>query len=228
MKHALVIGLLRLERSHVDREAVLHIRLEQSLVGFVDLLDGDDFHVGGKVVLPAEVEHLLGFGDAADARTGEAAAAQDQAERGNRQRLLRGADERDVAIAPQQIEVSVYVVIGGDSVENEVEAAGVFLHLVRVLRNDDLVRSEPGCVFLLLRRSREDDNVRSERVRNLHAHVPESSRPTTPTFLPLLTPQWRIGEYVVIPAQSKGAAPAGSRFEGTRRTNLWSTTMRSE
>ena len=48
--------------------------LKQPLVGFVDLLDRDDFDIGGDVVLPAEVEHLLGFGDAADGRTGEAAA----------------------------------------------------------------------------------------------------------------------------------------------------------
>ena len=66
---------LRFERSHVDGEAVLHIGLEQSLVGFVDLLDGDDFDIGGDVVLAAKVEHLLGFGDAADGRAGETAAA---------------------------------------------------------------------------------------------------------------------------------------------------------
>jgi hypothetical protein len=59
---------LRFERSHVDGKAVLHIGLEQSIVGFVDLLDRDDFDLGGDVVLPAEIEHLLSFGDAADAR----------------------------------------------------------------------------------------------------------------------------------------------------------------
>ena len=60
--------LLTFERSHVDGEAVLHIRLEQSLVGFVDLLDRDDFNIGGDVVLAAKIEHLLSFGDAADVR----------------------------------------------------------------------------------------------------------------------------------------------------------------
>jgi hypothetical protein len=59
---------LRFERTHVDRKAVLHIGLEQSIVGFVDLLDRDDFDIGGDVVLRAEIEHLLSFGDAADAR----------------------------------------------------------------------------------------------------------------------------------------------------------------
>src|SRR5439155_26345683 len=57
---------------------------------------------------------------------------------------------------------------------------------------------------------------------------PSPPRPTTPTFLPLPTPQWRIGEYVVIPAQRSGAAPATFRFEGTRRTKCSSTTMLAE
>src|ERR1022692_4399432 len=64
--------LLRSERSHINREAVLHIGLEQSLVGFVDLLDGDDFDIGGVVMCRAKAEHLLGLRDAADVRTGEA------------------------------------------------------------------------------------------------------------------------------------------------------------
>ena len=101
-------------------------------------------------MLPAEVEHLLGFGDTADGRTREAAATHNQAECGYVERLLRRADEGDVAVAAQQIDVSVDVVIGSDSVEDEVEAAGVLLHLVRIARDDDLVCSEAKCVFLLV------------------------------------------------------------------------------
>src|SRR6476660_599162 len=56
--------LLRLERRHVDGEAVFHIGLEQSPVSFVDLLNGDDFDISSDVVLAAEVEHVLGLGDA--------------------------------------------------------------------------------------------------------------------------------------------------------------------
>ena len=58
------LGLL--EAGHVDYEAVFYVALEETFVGFVDLLDGDDFDVAGDVVLAAEVEHLLGFFDAAD------------------------------------------------------------------------------------------------------------------------------------------------------------------
>jgi hypothetical protein len=53
-------------REAIEGGAVLHIRLEQSLVGFVDLLDGDDLDVGGDVMCPAKVEHLVGLDDAAD------------------------------------------------------------------------------------------------------------------------------------------------------------------
>ena len=125
--------------------------LSSLLVGFVDLLDGDDFDVGGDVVLAAEVEHLLGFGDAADGRAGETAAAHDQAEGRDGQRLLRRADEGDVAVAAEQVDVGVDVVIGGDGVEDEVEAAGVLLHLVGVAGDDDFVGTEAERVFLLAR-----------------------------------------------------------------------------
>src|ERR1017187_7533629 len=74
------LRLLRFKRSHIDREAVLHIGLEQSLVALVDLLDRDDFDVGGDVVCAAKIEHLLGLGDTADVRAGEIAATHDEAE----------------------------------------------------------------------------------------------------------------------------------------------------
>src|SRR4051794_21536401 len=86
---------LGLEARHVDREAVLDVRLEQPLVGLVDLLDGDDLDVGGDVVLAAEVEHLLRLRDAADVRAGYAAVAEDQPERREGERLCDPADERE-------------------------------------------------------------------------------------------------------------------------------------
>src|SRR5262249_13753267 len=63
---------------------------------------------------------------------------------------------------------------------------------------------------------------------NFTAMWPSPPSPTTPTFFPLRMRQWRIGEYVVIPAQRSGAAPAMSRFEGNRKTKCSSTTMPSE
>src|SRR5918995_1724930 len=43
-----------LQGSHVDDEAVLHVALEQALVGLVDLLSPDHFNVRGDVVLGTE------------------------------------------------------------------------------------------------------------------------------------------------------------------------------
>jgi hypothetical protein len=109
----------RFERSHIDGEAILHIGLEQSLIGFVNFMDGDDFDIGGDVVCAAKVEHVLSFGDAADGRAGEAAAAHDQAEGRDAQRLLRSADKSKVAFAAEQVDIGIDVVIGGNRIENE-------------------------------------------------------------------------------------------------------------
>ena len=94
-------------------------------------------------------EHLLGLADAADGRAGEAAAPEQETEGSDGERLLWRADEGDVAVAAEQVEIGVDVVIGGDRVENEVEAAGVLPHLVGVARHDDLVGAEAERVFLL-------------------------------------------------------------------------------
>jgi len=53
---------------------------------------------------------------------------------------------------------------------------------------------------------------------NLTAMCPSPPRPTTPTFCPLPTFQWRNGEYVVMPAQSSGATAGRSRLFGTFST----------
>ena len=120
--------LFRFKGCHIDTEAVLHLGLEQALVGFVDLLNGDDFNVCSDVVLTAKVEHFLGFGDAANVRAGETAASHNEAECQDIQGLLGCADEGDVAIEAEQVEISVDVVLGGDGVEDEIEAASVLLH----------------------------------------------------------------------------------------------------
>src|SRR5580698_1081516 len=51
--------LLLAQRSHVDREAVLHIRLHQPLVGLIHLLNRNHLNVRGNVVVSAEIQHLL-------------------------------------------------------------------------------------------------------------------------------------------------------------------------
>ena len=94
-----------------------------------------------------------------------------QAEGGDGEGLLGRADEGEVAVAAEQVDVGVDVVLGGDGVEDEVEAAGVLLHLVGVAGDDDLVGAEAERVLLLAGRGGEDDDVGAERVGELHAHV---------------------------------------------------------
>ena len=147
---SLAFRLLRFERSHIDGEAVLHIGLEHSLVGFVDLLDGDDFDIGSDAMCAAKIEHLLGLGDTADERAGEAAASEQKAEGCDGKRLRRRADEGKVAIAAEELDVRVNVVIGGDGVKDEVKAASVLLHLVGIAGNDDFVGAQAEPIFLLV------------------------------------------------------------------------------
>ena len=142
-------GLLRFERSHIDGEAVLHIGLEESVVGLVDLLDRDDFDIGSDVMGPAKFEHLLGFGDTANGRAGETTAPHDESKGRHTQGLLRCANKGDVAVATEQVHIGVDVVIGGDSIEDEVEATSVLLHLLAVAGNDDFVGPEAERVFFL-------------------------------------------------------------------------------
>src|ERR1700723_856863 len=66
-----------LQRSHVDHEAVFHVALEQAVVCFVDLLHFDHLDIRIDSLLGAEIEHLLGFGNAADGGAREAAPAND-------------------------------------------------------------------------------------------------------------------------------------------------------
>src|SRR5579864_6522552 len=54
------------QRRVIDHKAILHVALEQTFVGFIDLLNLDQLDVCRDSLIGAEVEHLLGFGDAAD------------------------------------------------------------------------------------------------------------------------------------------------------------------
>jgi hypothetical protein len=126
-------------------------------------------------MLAAEIEHFLGLGDAADERAGNATASEQQAEGGDGKRLRRRPDEGEVAVAAEQVDVSVYVVIGGDGVEYEVEAPGVLLHLVGIAGNDGFVGAEAERAFLLVWRSGEDDYMGSERLSKLHTHVAQAA-----------------------------------------------------
>ncbi len=55
------------QRLHINHKPVLHVAFEQALVSLVDLLNFDQFDIGGEAVIGAEIEHLLRFLNAADA-----------------------------------------------------------------------------------------------------------------------------------------------------------------
>ena len=136
-------------------------------------------------MLPAEVEHLLRLGEAADERAGEVPAGQEQVEDVHGLRVARRSDQDQRRVAPQESHQRVQVVVGGDGVEDHVEAGGVLRHRVRVLRDDDLVGAQPLAVADLALRRGEEDRVRAEGVGELHAHVPQPAEPDHAHLLPL-------------------------------------------
>src|SRR5204863_3513119 len=77
-----------LQRGIVDHEAILHVALQQAVIRFVDLLDTDFFDVRRDAVLAAEIQHLLGFADAANRRSRKISPADDDAERADGKRLF--------------------------------------------------------------------------------------------------------------------------------------------
>ena len=75
--------------------------------------------------------------------------------------------------------------IRGDGVEDEIEAALVLLHLVRIARDNDFVGAEAERVLLLVRRRREDDDVGFERVSKFYGHVTEPAETNHADFFAL-------------------------------------------
>lgn len=125
-------------------------------------------------MLPAEIEHVLGFGDTADGGAGETAPTHNQTECRDGERFFRRTDEGDVAITAEEFDVGVNVVIGRDSVEDEVETAVLLFHLIGVTGDDDFVSPETERVFLFVWHRGEDNNVGSERISKLYGHVAQS------------------------------------------------------
>jgi hypothetical protein len=96
-----------LQRSHVNDEAIFYVALEEALVRCIDLLSANQFDIGGNIVLGAEVEHLLGLTDAADAGSGELSPFHQQAEDRDGQRLFRRADQSHGSVPLQQIDIGI-------------------------------------------------------------------------------------------------------------------------
>ncbi len=63
--------------------------------------------------------------------------------------------------------IGVDVVIGGNGVDDEIEAAGVLFHLVGIAGDDSFISAEAERVLLLVRRGGKHHDVGSERVAEL-------------------------------------------------------------
>lgn len=58
---------LRRQRRHINHEAVFHIAFQHTFVSVVNVRHADHFDVRTDVMFGAEIEHFLGFCNAADA-----------------------------------------------------------------------------------------------------------------------------------------------------------------
>jgi hypothetical protein len=56
----------RLQRSHVDHEAILDVLVEHALPGLIDLLNGNYLNVSRESMLGAEIQHFLSLCNAPD------------------------------------------------------------------------------------------------------------------------------------------------------------------
>src|ERR1035441_6144548 len=62
------------------------------------------------------------------------------------------------------------------SIQDEVEAAGVLVHLVRIPGDNDLVCAKAGCVLFLGRGRGENHDLRAESAGKFHAHVAQATK----------------------------------------------------
>ena len=72
---------------------------------------------------------------------------------------------------------------GGNRIQDEVETAGVLVHLVGVAREDDLMRAKAECVVFLGGRSRENHDVRAKGPGEFNTHVPKTTETDNANFL---------------------------------------------
>jgi hypothetical protein len=170
------------EGGHVNDEAEFHVVLQEAVVGFVNLLDGDEFDVAGDVMVAAKIEHFLRFANAADERAGELPASGKEVENVNGQGLGWRANLGQGSVPFQQREVGIDVVLRRNGVENEMEAVEVFFHLVLIAGDNDLVRAELQGILRFARRSGEQHHMSAKCVRKFHPHVTQAAQADNSDF----------------------------------------------
>lgn len=117
----LLLASLIFEGCHVDDEAVADVAFFHSCEGFVDVFDVDELDIGDDVVLCAEVEHLLCFGEATGTGAGDGFVSGEQGEWGYVVGFGGGADADVGSVCFEEWEVLIDVVCGRYGIEYEVE-----------------------------------------------------------------------------------------------------------
>src|SRR5207237_8729403 len=118
------------QRSRLDNEAIFDIASHNAFVRFVDIIDVDLLDVAGDAAIGAEIEHLLGLGDSANERPRETMTPADQTKSAERHRFGWRAEQAKCAVALEQIQIRVEVVLGRDGVENKIESLRTRVHRV--------------------------------------------------------------------------------------------------
>ena len=126
-------------------------------------------------MLGTEIQHFLGFGNAADKRAGKAFTTEQQREGRNLERGFRCTDQSNVTVTAKHVDVGVDVVIGGDGVEDEIERPCVSPHLFGIGGNNYLVGTQTDCIFFLIWGGCKDHYVCAEGTGKLDPHVPEAA-----------------------------------------------------
>ena len=146
-------------------------------------------------MLGAVVEHLLRLANAADERSGKAAPAIDQPTGWQLGGLIGQAHQGHGGVAPQKVQVGQVVVGCAHRVQDEVKAASVFLHVRRIVGEDNIIGAQAAGIGLLVPAGGELHHVRAKAVCQLQCHVAESAQPHHAHLHPLAhlpMPQRRI------------------------------------
>ena len=125
----------------------------------------------------AEVEHVLGFLDAADEGARECAAPEHKG--AGVDRLGQGphvADEHERAVETQGRQIPRDRVVVGHRVDDQVEAAAGGSHLSRIGGEDHVVCAQASRVALLAGRTREERDFRAQALGQLQGHVTQAAQ----------------------------------------------------
>ena len=160
----------------VDGESVSDVALDSTVVGLVDVVGLDHFHIGVDLVLRAEVKHLLSLLNATDEGANEGLPADNDTKSGDGEGRRRRTNKDELTVDSNSGQERIDVVVGADGVHNTVELLSDGLHSLRVRRVNEVVGSELGQSFLLLGSAAgQDSHVATKSDGELHSHRAETT-----------------------------------------------------